>query len=241
MKLDLSVFLLAYNEQDSIRGVVGSCLSVLEDVAGDFEVVVVLFDGSTDNTRTLVEGMVGRDSRVRLVIQPRDNPGYGAAMQLGYENSKYPLIFYTDADGQFDVEDIKKLLPHLKDAELVVGYRVDRKDPFGRIVAAKIYNLLLKLVFGIKVKDVDCAFKLVKKEIFDKFTLNCSTGLSDAELLVKARESGFRIIEVPVSHRPRKAGKAVFHGGGLGFPRVSVVLNLVKDMFKLKKEVSGLK
>ncbi|MFH1788175.1 MAG: glycosyltransferase family 2 protein [Candidatus Altiarchaeota archaeon] len=241
MKPELSVFLLAYNEEGSIRSVVYSCVSVLSELAGAFEVIVVLYEGSTDDTRSIVEDMGSKDSRVRLVIQPKDDPGYGAAMQLGYKSAKYPLIFYTDADDQFYVSELAKLLAQIDDAELVVGYRVDRKDPLGRIVAAKVYNLLIRIVFGLRVRDVDCAFKLVRKDVFVKFEILSNTGLSDAELLIKAKKAGFRIVEVPVSHRPRMVGKAVFHGGGLGFPKLSVVLNLARDISKLKMEVSSLK
>ena len=237
MKPDVSVFLLAYNEEENIREAVESSISVLEDVAGEWEVVVVLYEGSTDNTRAVVEELAGKDRRVRLVIQKKDNAGYGAAMRVGYDSSHYPLIFYTDADNQFDVNELRGFLPLTGEADLVVGYRADRKDPPGRLLAAKVYNILIWLVFGLRVRDVDCAFKLVKREVFGKFRLDCKTGLADAELLVKAKKFGFRIVEVPVSHRPRKAGKAVFHAGGLGFVKPKIVLNLLKDMVKLKKEL----
>ena len=238
MKPDLSVFLLAYNEEDNIREAVESSISVLRDVAGEYEVLVVLYEGSTDKTRSIVEEMMGKDARIRLVIQARDNPGYGAAMRLGYENSQFPLVFYTDADNQFDVTELTKMLPLIGEAELVIGYRADRKDPFGRIAAARVYNFLIWLIFGLRVRDVDCAFKLVRAEIFDRISLDYDTGISDAELLVKAKRSGYRIAEVPVSHRLRKAGKAVFHEGGFGLVKPSVVLNLLKDILKLKKEIS---
>ena len=237
MKPDISVFLLAYNEEDNIREAVESSLSVLRDVAGEYEVLVVLYEGSTDNTRSIVEEMMGKNARIRLVMQARDNPGYGAAMRLGYENSQFSLVFYTDADNQFDVAELKNMLPLIEEAELVIGYRVGRKDPFGRIVAARVYNLLVWLIFGLRVRDVDCAFKLVRAEIFDRISLDYDTGISDAELLVKAKRSGYRIAEVPVSHRLRKAGKAVFHEGGFGLVKPSVVLNLLKDILKLKKEL----
>jgi hypothetical protein len=135
------------------------------------------------------------------------------------------------------VREIKKILPLIDEAELVVGHRANRKDPIGRLLAAKIYNFIIRLVFRLKVRDVDCSFKLVKKEIFSKIKLNCNTGMADAELLVKAKKAGYKIVEAPVSHRPRKAGKAVFHQGGLGLVRPSVVLKLLKDMVKLRKEL----
>lgn len=237
VKADLSVFLLAYNEEDNIQAAVESSLSVLREISENFEVIVVLYEGSTDKTREIVEGLMEKERHVRLVIQPKDDPGYGAAMRLGYENSRFPLIFYTDADNQFDVREIKKILPLIDEAELVVGHRANRKDPIGRLLAAKIYNFIIRLVFRLKVRDVDCSFKLVKKEIFSKIKLNCNTGMADAELLVKAKKAGYKIVEAPVSQRPRKAGKAVFHQGGLGLVRPSVVLKLLKDMVKLRKEL----
>jgi glycosyltransferase involved in cell wall biosynthesis len=236
---DVSVFLLAYNEEDNIREAVASSLSVLNEVSRQFEVIVVVYEGSTDNTRKIVEELMSKDSRIRLVVQKKEDRGYGAAMRLGYENSTYPLIFYTDADNQFDVTELKKLLPLVIKADLVVGYRVNRKDPVGRLLAARVYNLLVRIIFGLSVRDVDCSFKLVKKEVFDGVKLTCNTGLADAELLVKAKKCGYKILEVPVSHRPRVAGKAVFHEGGFGFVRPSVVFNLLKDMIKLKAELSS--
>jgi len=236
---DISVFLLAYNEEDNIMEAVASSLSVLKEISRQFEVIVVVYEGSTDNTRKIVEELTSKDGRIRLVIQRKDDAGYGAAMRLGYENSRYPLIFYTDADNQFDITELKQLLPYLAEADLVVGYRVNRMDPIGRLLAARIYNLLVRIIFGLKVRDVDCAFKLVRKEIFDNVKLNHDTGISDAELLVKAKRFGYRIIEVPVSHKPRKAGSAVFHEGGFGFVKPSVVFNLLKDMIKLKVELSS--
>lgn len=240
MKPDISVFLLAYNEEENIGEVLDDSLSVLSRVAGEFEVIVVLYEGSTDDTRKIVKEYAKKDKRVRLVIQKKSEPGYGAAMRVGYESSGYPLVFYTDADRQFDVNELDKLLQYIKSADLVVGYRAKRMDPAGRILAAKTYNLLVRLFFGLKVKDVDCAFKLVRKEVFDKVSLSYGTGISDAELLVKAKKYGFRIVEVPVSHRPRVAGKTVFHEGGLGFVKPSVVINLLRDMIKLKRELKSI-
>jgi len=237
VKPNLSVFLLAYNEEENIFEAIDESLKVLGGVAGKYEVLVVLYEGSRDKTREIVEKLSEKHSQIRLVTQPNDEAGYGAALRIGFESAQYPLIFYTDADNQFNIHELKEFVSHIEGGDLVVGFRVNRKDPPGRILAAKAYGLLIRLVFGLKVRDVDCAFKLVKKEVFEKVRLSCGTGMGDAELLVKAKKHGFKIVELPVSHLPRKKGEAVFHQGGMGFVKPKVVFNLLKDMFKLKKEI----
>lgn len=232
----ISAFFPAYNEEENILPVVEGALSVLSDIADEYEVIVVLYEGSTDRTRCIVSEMAAADPRVRLVIQPIGERGYGAAMRMGYENARYEYIFYSDADRQYDLEELRGFLPLIRNAGLVVGYRRVRRDPLIRLFVARVYNLIMRAFFGLEQRDVDCAFKLVRKSIFDRISLNCRTGLSDTELLVKAHLAGCDIVEVAVSHFPRIAGGTNFDIGSI--PKPGVVIGIFREMAALKREIA---
>lgn len=232
----ISAFFPAYNEEENIRHVIESALSVLSEIAEEYEVLVVLYEGSTDRTGEIVREMARKDSRVRLVIQPLGERGYGAAMRMGYDNARYEYVFYSDADRQYDLGELRAFLPLIRTAALVVGYRRARRDPPMRLFVAKVYNLIMNIIFGLEQRDVDCAFKLVRKSIFDRIKLNCRTGLSDAELLVKARLAGYDIVEVGVSHFPRVAGGTNFDVGSI--PKPGVVLDIFREMARLRREIA---
>lgn len=237
----ISAFFPAFNEEENIRHVVESALSVLSEVADEYEVLIVLYEGSTDRTRAIVEEIARGNPRVRLILQPVGERGYGVAMRMGYENARYEYVFYSDADRQFDLGELRKVLPLIRYVDLVAGYRRLRQDPPMRIFVAKVYNLMMKIVFGLEQRDVDCAFKLCRRSIFEKISLNCRTGLSDTELLVKARLAGYEIIEVGVNHFPRIAGGAYFEIGKgklLNIPKPGVVFSILREMVELWKEVS---
>jgi glycosyltransferase involved in cell wall biosynthesis len=236
MLKELSIFLLAYNEEQNIRKCVESALKNAKKVAAKYEVIVVLYEGSTDSTRDIVRGLMKKHSNLRLVIQKKKNKGYGAGLKKGFESSKYKYIFYTDADNQFNLNEISKLLPYLKEYDIVSGYRRKRSDPFMRIVYAKVYNILIGMMFWKWFKDVDSAFKIYKKDIFDKMKIKKNSGAADAEILVKARKKGYKIKEVPVSHHYRPKGKTRFEYGW-GVIKFNVVLELIKDLFSLWREI----
>ncbi len=160
----LSIFLPAYNEEGNIEKAVLSALATAHRVSKNFEVVVVLYEGSTDGTRDRVNQLIKDHKHVRLVIQPEENKGYGAALHVGIRSCIYSYIFYTDADNQFDIAEISKLIPYLDTYDIVSGYRDGRKDPFLRILSARIYNFLLNILFKTHFKDVDSAFKIYKKK-----------------------------------------------------------------------------
>jgi glycosyltransferase involved in cell wall biosynthesis len=237
----ISAFFPAFNEEENIRHVIDSALSVLSEIADEYEVLIVLYEGSADRTGDIVREMMRSDPHVSLILQPRAERGYGMAMRMGYENARYDNVFYSDADRQFDLSELRKVFPLIRHVDLVVGYRRSRQDPIIRIFVAKVYNLMMRIVFGLEQRDVDCAFKLCRKRIFEKITLRCRTGLSDTELLVKARLAGYDIIEVGVDHFPRIAGGAYFEIGKgklLNIPKPGVVLSILGEMVKLWKEVS---
>ncbi len=237
----ISSFFPAYNEEENIRHVIESALSVLPRIADEYEVLVVLYEGSTDRTRAIVEQFSRENPHVRLILQPIGERGYGVAMRMGYENARHEYVFYSDADRQFDLRELEKIFPLINHVDLVVGYRRSRQDPIVRIMVAKVYNIMMRIVFGLEQRDVDCAFKLCRKDIFDTISLNCRTGLSDTELLVKARLAGFEIIEVGVDHFPRIAGGGYFEIGKgklLNIPKPRVVLDILREMGRLRREIA---
>jgi glycosyltransferase involved in cell wall biosynthesis len=233
---EISIFVLAYNEEHNIKSSVESAIKTLQGIAEKYEVIVVLYEGSTDSTEKIVKELMKKHPFLRLVIQKKEIKGYGAALKNGIKSSRYEHISYTDADNQFDINEMRKLLPYLKDYDVVSGYRKKRKDPLPRLVYAKAYNILIGLLFGEWFRDIDSAFKIYKKKIFKEMKLNITGGVADAEILIKARKSGFKIKEVPVTHFNRPRGKSKFESK-LGLIRFSVIGKSVKDVFDLWKEV----
>ncbi|MBS3102929.1 glycosyltransferase family 2 protein [Candidatus Woesearchaeota archaeon] len=202
----LSVFFPAYNEEENIALALERAVSVVSKITTDYEIMVV-DDGSRDKTSDIVKGYIKTNPKIRL-IQHGKNRGYGAALKTGFENSGKELIFYTDSDLQFNLAEISRLLKFIDDYDLVIGYRIKRKDPFMRLIAASVYKNLVRLILGLKVKDPDCAFKLCRKAVIDKIKPFQGTRGADVELLVKAIHYGFRIKEVGVEHLPRLKGKS---------------------------------
>jgi len=204
--MKISCFFPMYNEEGNIRAVVSSARSVLEKRCDDFETIVVN-DGSRDRTREIAEELAREDARIRVVNHEK-NQGYGAALRSGFKASRYEVIFQCDGDNQYDLEEIDGLLPFLKEHDFVVGYRIKRRDPFYRTLEALWYRFLLRLLFGLKLRDANCAFKLFKKRIMDQLTLESNGAIINGEIFIKARKLGFsRIKEVGVNHYPRRAGE----------------------------------
>ncbi len=206
-KIDqLSVFFPAYNEEGNIEATVLNALAVLQDIAMQYEVIVVN-DGSTDRTGTIAGRLAQENSNV-IVKTHHENLGYGSALRTGLYNAKFDLIVFTDADGQFDFGEVKKLLALQDKADMVIGYRIKRMDPPIRLFYAWGWKMLIRLLFGLPVKDVDCAFKLIKRRVLDGIPPLESTrgGMISPELLIKAHKYGFSFIQVGVHHYPRKTG-----------------------------------
>ena len=230
----LSLVLLAYNEEKIISRMVSSAVAVAKKVAGKYEIIVVCYAGSSDNTNKIVKELASKNKSVRIVLQPVAQKGYGVALRMGLEAAKNDYVFYTDADGQFDVSELPLLLPHLGGFDIVSGYRLHRKDPFGRILSSRVYNLLMRIIFGVKMRDIDSAFKVYKRRIFSTFKIKSAGGLVDAEILIKAKNNGFKIKEIPVHHYERFAGKSNY---GTGFISPSVVIKVFKEMRFLWNEL----
>lgn len=237
-KPDISMFFPAYNEVENIPKLLDSAVRVLDEAANNYEILVVVYGGSTDGTIDLVKKYSRKNRKIRLIIQPKEKKGIGYANTLGFRNAKYPYIFYADSDNQFDIAEFKKFLPYIGKYDIIAGYRIRRRDPFIRIVASKIYNIMMRILLNVREKDLDCAFRLVNKRVIKKINLVCSTGVATTELLAKARKEGFKIMEIGVHHYPRKSGQPVFEGKFLNFPKPSVVINILKETKMLFKEIN---
>ncbi|MFP4056850.1 MAG: glycosyltransferase family 2 protein [Candidatus Brocadiia bacterium] len=203
----LSIFFPCHNEEENVERVVRRALEVGPTVADDVEVIVV-DDGSRDGTKAIAERLAGEDRRVRLVHHPR-NRGYGGALQSGFKAATKDYVFFSDGDGQFDLGELPRLVELMADGEcdLALGFRLKRADPFIRSLNAGLYKSLIRLLFGLKVRDIDCAFKLIRRSVFERVSVESEGALASAELLIKARKAGFGMREVGVHHYPRQAGE----------------------------------
>jgi len=204
----ISAVLPAYNEEENIETATKRVSEVLGSLGfRDWEVIIV-DDGSIDNTAQLVDRLAEEDPTHIRVFHHNPNRGYAEALKTGFTNARHQLIFYTDSDNQFDVREITNLLPLIENADIVNGFRIYRFDPLTRLVLSWGFNLLVRIVFRIRVRDIDCAFKLFRREVFDKVTIESKKFFVDAEVLAKARYFGFRMTEIGVRHYPRPAGRS---------------------------------
>ncbi len=235
MLSSLSLILLVYNEERNLPQAIKSAQNVAGKVAKRYEILPVLYEGSTDRSEEILKAAARKDNHIQIIYQRRQEKGYGVALRLGIEAARYDYVFYTDADNQFDLRELARLTPYADTSDIVSGYRKKRRDPFGRILSAKVYNILLRILFGLPVRDVDSAFKLYNRRVFRAVKMRAVTGLIDAEILIKARNKGFTITEVPVHHFPRPYGSSNY-GRGIVQPRV--VLNIFKEIWVLRKELT---
>lgn len=229
---ELSVFFPAYNEEKNIKSTVTKAAKILSKVAKIWEIIVVN-DGSKDKTGEIVEKLIEKEKRIRMITHT-PNRGYGAALKTGFYNARYEWIAFTDADGQFDFSQITKFIAKQRQAkaDLVIGYYLERKVPLYRIWGSKFWEIAIFLLFGLKVKDVDCGFKLIRRQVIEQVPkLEAERGpFISSELLIKAIKKGFKIAEVGVHHYPRQAGKAT--GASL-----KVIFSGLTDLLKLKNKL----
>jgi glycosyltransferase involved in cell wall biosynthesis len=202
----ISLVLPAYNEADNIEPMVAEATPALEASADDHEIVVV-DDGSADATAEVTRRVIETYPRVRLV-QHEVNRGFGAAVFTGFTSATKDWIFYTDADRQFVLSELENFVPYMAEADLIAGYRAPRRDPFMRVFYGKGWSALCTLLFGYTVRDVDCGFKLFRREIIQELApqIESRGATFSIEWLVRAKRAGYRFVELPVSHRPRVAG-----------------------------------
>jgi glycosyltransferase involved in cell wall biosynthesis len=226
--VSISVFFPCYNEQDNIARTARRATDVLQKLGADYEVIIV-DDGSSDATAKIADEIAGQNNRVKVVHHPT-NLGYGAALQSGFKAAAKELVFYTDGDGQFDINELPPLLPLIKQYDIVSCYRLNRQDNLIRKLNGWAWTKLVCLLFNMKVRDIDCAFKLYKREIFDNIRMSSSGALIDAEILARAARKGYAITQRPVHHYPRTAG--VQTGA-----KLRVILRAFRELFKLAGEI----
>ena len=225
----LSYFFPAHNEEANVRGLVDEALGALPAIAETFEIVIVN-DGSRDATGAIADELSAAHPDVVRAVHHPTNLGYGAALLSGFRAARYELVAFTDGDRQFHVEDIGRLTARLVEADnpdVVVGYRIKRADPLVRTLYARAYRFANRVWFGLKVRDVDCACKLFRRQALDGIAVESGGAFLSAELLIKLHAAGRTIVEVGVPHFPRTAGSPTG-------AKPSVVFRAVRDFWSLR-------
>lgn len=227
----LSVFFPAYNEEANLKNTVLSARKVLPEIADKWEIIIVN-DGSTDKTGEIASELTEEDNRIRL-INHSVNSGYGASLRSGFYSAKYPWIAFTDSDGQFDFSEITSFIDKQREtaADLVIGYYKKRRVSLVKIITSRVWEAVVFVLFGLKVKDIDCGFKLISKKVIDAIPkLESERGaFISSELLIKARKANFKIVEIPVTHFP-----ATRVGTGR---KLNVIVKSFVDLAKLWKKL----
>jgi glycosyltransferase involved in cell wall biosynthesis len=225
----LSVFFPAYNDSGTIASLVIAAVQTAGALTPDFEVLVIN-DGSSDATGEIVDEMARIYPQVRAIHHDR-NRGYGGALRTGFASATKDWIFYTDGDAQYDPREMTRLWERAgPGVDLVNGYKISRSDPLHRIVIGRVYHHAVKTLFGLKVRDVDCDFRLMRRSIFERIHLEKSSGVICLEMMKKITDAGFAIVEVPVHHYHRAYGKSQF----FNFRRL---FRTAVDVFKLWREL----
>jgi glycosyltransferase involved in cell wall biosynthesis len=224
----LSFVYPAYNEEENIEATVRSTAEVGERLLSRFEIIVVN-DGSSDRTGVILEGLQREIPQLR-VVDHETNRGYGAAVKSGFAAATQDLVFFSDSDGQFDIRELELLLPHVEEHDIVTGYRRNRQDPPHRRLNALGWNTLTRVVLGTGVRDVNCAFKVFRRGVFDQISINSEGALINAEVFGKARRLGMAVHEVPVTHLPRQFGTQTG-------AHPSVILRAFRELFELNGEI----
>jgi glycosyltransferase involved in cell wall biosynthesis len=202
----LSIILPAHNEEQVIAKTVSDVVSTLQQWVPDFDVIVVN-DGSVDGTGAILADLAQKEPHLRVVTH-EVNQGYGAALVSGFQAVDKELAFFMDSDGQFDISDIQNFFPFVDQYDAVLGYRIDRQDTWMRRLNAWGWKMLVRLMLGVKVHDVDCAFKLYRHSFLEQNQLETRGAMINAEMLYKLKRGGYTFKEVGVRHLPRLSGKA---------------------------------
>jgi len=225
----VSIFFPAYNDAGTIASLVIIAHMTARQITDDYEVIVVE-DGSPDHTGALLDEMARYFPWLRVVHHDQ-NRGYGGALRTGFDTASKALIFYTDGDAQYDPRELERLYAAMTpDVDFVNGFKIGRSDPLHRILIGRLYHWFVKLSFGLRVRDVDCDFRLIRRGVFDRVQLTRSSGVICVELMKKVQDHGFRIAQVPVHHYHRTYGKSQF----FNFPRVArTLLDLMRLWYEL--------
>ncbi len=222
----ISVFFPAYYDQDNIGKVTEAAVKVLEEIGSDYEVIIIE-DGSPDRTGEVADELAQKFPRVKVIHHPV-NMGYGATLKDGFISAAKELVFYTDGDNQFDMSDLKKFYDLARYTDIVAGFRIEKQYSPYRKFTSFVYNLILRALFDIPDRDVDCAFKLFPRKLFDQITVESKDAFIDAEIMIKARNLGYSITAIGVHHYPRLDG--VSTGA-----RPSVILRTISEIYRYWK------
>ncbi len=220
----LSVFFPMYNERQNISRLLEEACRVIPALGfKDYEILIV-DDGSRDGCDKIVEEWARRNPHIHLVRHPR-NLGYGAALRTGFTQASRDLVFYTDCDLPADLQDIRRALPLLCQADLVIGYRLKRYETLRRAIYSRIYNFLMRFLFNVHVHDVNFSFKLASREVLERIHLTATTVFIDGQLLAEARRYGYEIAEIPIDYTPRRFGRSNFDSFKTAFATLSELLS----------------
>ena len=225
-KLSISAFFPAYNDAGTIASMVVTTLLTLRQVSDDYEVIVIN-DGSKDHTPQVLDELARIYPHEVRIVHHVQNRGYGGALRSGFKAATKDWIFYTDGDAQYDPREITLLTALVSDQiDFINGWKIERHDPWHRIVIGRLYQYLIKFSFGLRLKDVDCDFRLMRRAVFDKVSLTADSGVICVELMKKVQDNGFRMVETPVHHFHRAYGKSQF----FNFSRL---IRVARDLSKL--------
>ncbi|MBA3968906.1 MAG: glycosyltransferase family 2 protein [Gemmatimonadetes bacterium] len=225
-KMSISAFFPAYNDAGTISGMVIGALLTLREITDDYEVIVIN-DGSKDHTPHVLDELARiYPGEVRIVHHVK-NRGYGGALRSGFAHATKEWIFYTDGDAQYDVRELKQLVALASDeVDLVNGWKIKRHDPLHRVVIGRLYQFTIRSLFGLKLRDVDADFRLMRRAVFDKVTLQADSGVICVEMMKKVQDAGFRLTETGVHHFHRVYGKSQFF-------KLRSLLRTARDLGKL--------
>lgn len=229
-KLSISAFFPAYNDAGTIASMVVTVLLTLRELTDDYEVLVIN-DGSKDHTPQVLDELARIYPNEVRIIHHQKNRGYGGALRSGFANARKDWIFYTDGDAQYDTRELKLLAALVTpQTDFINGWKIERNDPLHRIIIGRLYQYFVKLSFGLKLKDVDCDFRLMKRSVFEKVHLEADSGVICVELMKKVQDAGFRLAETPVHHFHRAYGRSQF----FNFRRLAhVAVDLTKLWWRL--------
>jgi len=229
MAKGISIFFPAYNDGGTIASMVISALLTVRELTDDYEIIVI-DDGSADYTPQLLDELARVYEEVRI-IHHEQNRGYGGALRTGFSSATKELVFYTDGDAQYDARELRVLYPALIDGvDMVNGYKISRSDPWYRTVIGRTYHWIVKLAFGLRLRDVDCDFRLMRRTIFDQVNLESNSGVICVEMMKKIQDAGFVIAEAPVHHYHRVYGSSQF----FNFRRI---LRVGRDLLRLWEQL----
>lgn len=225
MTPEISFFCPAYNDEKNLPKLIPIVHEFLSSISKKFEIIIVE-DGSPDKTGEVADQLAQQYAQVR-VIHHSKNLGYGAALRDGFRAAKYDYVMYTDGDNQYNVKEFLPHLSRLKEADILSGYAVEKAVTLRRKMQSAIFNFFIRILFGVNIKDINCSMKIYKRKVLDSIEIKSVSAFIDAEMLIKAKRLGFKIVQFPVTHYKREQGIA-------SGSRADVVANTIIDALKFR-------